>query len=236
MRKSKELITSCLDLYFNGMSLRKIRSHVRQFTPQGVSHMSVWRWLIKYSKLIKSFTDNLEPQLSRVYHADEIFIKCKGEQNYYWDIVDARTRFLVATHYSTKRSSKEARKFFMKVKQPPIKLFTDKLPAYMKAYRKTWGKKKKSQDRECYTRLKADKDKRNNIIERVQGTIRERVKVMRGLKREYSAIAILDLLIVWYNYIRIHQGINTTPAQKSLIELKLGQNKWLSLINLSSSF
>ncbi len=179
--------------------------------------MSAGRWLIKYSKMIKNFTDKLEPQLSRIYHADEIYIKCDGEQNYYWDIVNAGTRFLVATHYSDKRTSQNAKLLFLKVKQPPIRLFTDGLQAYRKAYRKVWGNKRVSQDNKIYTRLKADKDKRNNIIERVQGTIRERVKVMRGFKKQYSANAILDLLIVWYNYIRIHQGIKTTPAEKSSV-------------------
>jgi len=220
----------------NGLSLRKIRNHIRQFTEQGVSHMQVWRWIINYSNILFTYTNTLEPRLSRIYHADEIFVNCKGQQHYFWDIIDKNTRYLVATHYSTKRDSKSARILFLKVKHKPLTLFTDGLQGYKKAYRKVWGSKRRSQDKLIYIRLKADRDKRNNIIERIQGTIRERIKVIRGFKNKESAEHILNLFLVWYNFIRIHQGINMTPAQKAGINLNLNQNKWLDLIYLSKVF
>src|SRR3989344_4029382 len=130
MKKTKQLITASLNLYFSGMSLRKVKEHILQFTPQGVSHMSVCRWLIKYSKMIRNFTEKLQPNVSGVFHADEIFINCKGEQNYFWDMVDKDTRFLVTTHYSTKRNYQSARRFFLKTKQKPLVLFTDRLAGY----------------------------------------------------------------------------------------------------------
>ena len=232
MKKSKELITGCLDLYFNGMSLRKIRQHIRQFTPQGVSHMSVWRWIMRYSRIVKSFTDSLTPTLSGIYHADEIFVNCKGQQEYFWDMVDKGTSFLVSTHYSTKRNSFNARMLFKKAKHRPLTVFTDGLQGYRKAFRKTWGTRY-AKDKVEYIRLKADKDKRNNIIERIQGTIRERIKVIRGFKQSLNAEITLNLFCVWYNYIRIHQGIKRTPAEIADIALPLKQNKWLSLIELS---
>ena len=110
--------------------------------------MQIWRWIIKYSKMIKKFTDSLRPQLSRIFHADEIFVNCKGKQNYFWDIIDKGTRYLVSTHYSTKRDSKSAKILFLKTKHIPLTLFTDGLQGYKKAYRKVWGKNKRSQDRE----------------------------------------------------------------------------------------
>lgn len=231
MKKTKELITACLDLYFNGMSLRKIRQHIRQFTPQGVSHMSVWRWIIKYSIKVKEFTDSLEPTLSRTYHADEIFVNCKGEQHYFWDMVDKGTRFLVSTHYSERRNSFNAKMLFKKAKHRPLTVFTDRMQGYQKAFRKTWGTLYKA-DKVEYIRLKAGKDKRNNIIERIQGTIRERIKVIRAFKQSWSAEITLNLFCVWYNYIRVHQGIRKTPAEMAGIDLNLKQNKWLSLIEL----
>jgi len=56
---------------------------------------------------------------------------------------------------------------------------------------------------------------------------------MRAFKRVYSAEAILNLFVIWYNFIRVHQGIKMTPNEKAGIDLRLGQNKWLSLISLS---
>jgi transposase-like protein len=73
-------------------------------------------------------------------------------------------------------------------------------------------------------------DNRNNIIERIQGTIRERVKVMRGFHNPQSAELILNLFVIWYNFLRVHQGIGTIPAEKVGINLNLGKDKWLNLI------
>ncbi len=53
---------------------------------------------------------------------------------------------------------------------------------------------------------------------------------MRGFKKQYSAELMLNLFVVYYNFIRVHQGINMTPAQKASLDLSLGQNKWLGLI------
>ena len=230
LHKKRELVTACLDLYFQGLSLRKIGTHINQFTPEGISHMQILRWIRRYSLLLKDFQHNFDLQLSGIYHADEIFVKCKNNQHYFFDMIDKGTRLLVSSYYSTKRDSKSARMLFLKAKHKPLTLFTDGLQGYRKAYRKVWGSKTRKQDRLTYIRLKADVDKRNNIIERIQGTIRERIKIMRSFKNKESAEAILSLFVVYYNFIRVHQGIGMTPAKKAGIDLKLGQNKWLDLV------
>ena len=122
---------------------------------------------------------------------------------------------------------------FLKAKHKPLTLFTDRLQGYRKAYRKVWGSKTRKQDSLTYIRLKADKDKRNNIIERIQRTIRERIKVIRGFKNKRSAELMLNLFIIYYNFIRDHQGIKMTPAEKAGIDLELKKNKWLDLIKRS---
>ncbi|MEK6952768.1 MAG: DDE-type integrase/transposase/recombinase, partial [Nanoarchaeota archaeon] len=210
-KHKREVITQCLNLYMNGMSLRKVIEHFNQFSDYQVSHQSILNWIRKYAIILNPFMNSLDLDLSRTYHTDEIFLKCNKEQHYFWNTLDKGTRMLIATHYSTKRDSKSARMLFMKIKHKPLTLFTDGLQGYRKAYRKVWGANKRSQDKKIYIRLKADRDKRNNISERIQGTIRERVKVMRGFKDKESAKLILDLFVVYYNCIRVHQGINKTP-------------------------
>jgi hypothetical protein len=39
---------------------------------------------------------------------------------------------------------------------------------------------------------------------------------------------------VYYNFIRTHQALGKTPSQLALPELKLGINKWLDLIKLTT--
>ncbi|MGC2429278.1 MAG: hypothetical protein WA421_19765 [Nitrososphaeraceae archaeon] len=58
--------------------------------------------------------------------------------------------------------------------------------------------------------------------------VRDREKVMRGLKRKDTTI--LTGYQIYHNYIREHQGLNNkTPAEASGIKIE-GENKWLTLI------
>jgi len=233
-KHKREVITQCVSLYMNGLSLRKVKEHFNQFSDYQVSHQAVINWIRRYAILLKDFQRKFDLNLSRIYHADEIFVKCKNEQHYFWDMIDKETRVLVSSHYSTKRDTKSAKMLFFKAQNKPLSLFTDSAFAYKKAYRKVWGSRNRKLDREVYTRLKASEDRRNNIIERIQGTIRARIKVMRNFKSPESAEAILSLFVVYYNFIRIHQGINKTPIEQAGVNLNLGKNKWLDLIYLAS--
>ena len=236
MKHKREVITNCLNLYMNGMSLRKIKEHFNQFSDYNVSHQSILNWIRKYAILLKDYHQKFNLNLSGIYHADEIFIKCNKQQHYFFDMIDKGTRMLISTYYSTKRDSKSAKILFLKAKHKPLTLFTDSLAGYKKAYRKVWGSKTRKDDKQIYIRLKASEDKRNNIVERIQGTIRERIKVMRSFKNKESAEMILDLFVIYYNFIRVHQGINKTPIEQAGVNLNLGKNKWLDLIYSTKEF
>ena len=234
MKHKREVVTQCISLYMNGLSLRKVKEHFNQFSDYEVSHQSVLNWIRRYASLLKDFQRKFDLKLSGQYHADEIFVKCKREQHYFWDMIDKGTRVLVSSHYSEKRDYQSAKILFLKTENKPINLFTDSLPSYNKAFRKVWGSKNRKEDKKVWIKLKADIDKRNNIIERIQGTIRQRIKVMRNFKDKKSAEAILSLFVVYYNFIRVHQGINKTPIEQAGVNLNLGKNKWVDLIYLAS--
>ena len=65
-------------------------------------------------------------------------------------------------------------------------------------------------------------------MERFNGEVRDREKVMRGLKKKDSPI--LTGYQIFHNYVRPHMGLNgMTPAEMCGIKIE-GQNKWLTLI------
>ena len=75
----------------------------------------------------------------------------------------------------------------------------------------------------------------NNLVERMQGTIRERDKVMRGMKGQETAKVLMDGLKNYYNFLRPHMSLeNETPAKEADINLELGRNRWLSIIRKSA--
>jgi hypothetical protein len=72
----------------------------------------------------------------------------------------------------------------------------------------------------------------NNKMERINGEIRDREKVMRGLKKKDTVI--LDGYKLFHNYIRPHMALDgKTPSEKAGIEIK-GENKWLTVIQNAS--
>lgn len=228
LKHKREVVTNCISLFMSGMSLRKAVEHFNQFSEYKVSHMSILRWIWRYGRMLKDYQTKFNLQISGKLHADEIFVRCKKKENYFWDIVDKDTKVLVSTYYSERRDSQSAKMLFLKVKTKPSKLITDSCTAYLKAYRKVWGARNRKIDKQIYIRTEGYEE--NKAIERVHNTIRQRIKVMRDFKASYSADLILSLFSVYYNFIRVHQGIRMTPIEKAGVKLDLGQNKWLGLI------
>ncbi len=76
----------------------------------------------------------------------------------------------------------------------------------------------------------------NMPIERWHGTLKQRTKVMRGMQNEGTAQTQADGFNIYYNYIREHSTLKTTPAEKANINLKLGQNRLQGLIKQSARY
>lgn len=62
----------------------------------------------------------------------------------------------------------------------------------------------------------------------MNGEVRDREKVMRGLKR--TDTPILKGMQIYHNFVRPHEGLNeATPADRAGIKVE-GQNKWITII------
>ena len=72
----------------------------------------------------------------------------------------------------------------------------------------------------------------NNPIERYNGKIKDRIKSIRsGFKNFEDAKNFMDLRRIIYNYVNPHQELDgKTPAEVAGIDLSLGRNKLLDLI------
>jgi hypothetical protein len=69
-------------------------------------------------------------------------------------------------------------------------------------------------------------------MERMNGEIRDREKVVRGVKKENSPL--LSGLQIYHNYVRPHMGLEgKTPADLAGIRVE-GENKWVTLIQNAS--
>jgi hypothetical protein len=65
-------------------------------------------------------------------------------------------------------------------------------------------------------------------MERLNGEVRDREKVMRGLKKVDSGggLKLISGYQLYHNFLRPHEGIaNMTPAEKCGVKIE-GDNKW----------
>jgi transposase-like protein len=245
MKHSPEIITKTLDLYFKGLSQRKIVDHFKQFDNVTVTQPTILLWIHKYLKVLSKYAEKYKAEVGNIWHSDEttVFIKKEGQKKCYewiWNIMDAKTRYLLACQVTETRYVKDARKPLKVAKetanQRPDAIVTDGLQAYKDAVKAEFFDIS-AQIQNPHVRLKDFETKpNNNIIERLNGTFRERTKVVRSFDSELSASDFVAGMQTYYNYIRPHQGIDgLTPAQMANIPINLMGNRWVTMIGLASS-
>jgi len=253
MKNNKRKITLCLDLFYRGVSTRKIQEHLQAFYPHNSSHKSIYKWVIKYGEMIGDYTETLPLQVGSEVQIDEIEYKrrishkkgSKGiEDNYFIDSIDPTTKFLTGANFSNQREIKDLNVVTTQIKSrtgKQVKICTtDGLRGYPKAIKKAWGYNLKECRFNVYHKqvITSKEDTFNYPIERLHNTIRERTKVMRDFHGCIeSAKAIMKGFEVFYNFIRKHQTINCCPYELAIPELKDKlnvNNKWVALIELAN--
>jgi len=235
MKASPKIITSAMQLYFTGESLRNVQQFLRL---QGVkiSHVTVYRWITKYVSLMEKYLSQITPKVSDTWRADEMWLKIKGNPKYLYALMDDETRFWIAKEVAGDKFTAEAigyaTRLFQQGKEiagkKPLTLITDGLHAYHLAYNREFYAHRKPQTRHVrhVTWKKGKED--NRKMERLNGEIRDREKVMRGLKKPDTPI--ITGYQIYHNYLRPHEALNGgTPADACGIEVE-GKDKWLTLI------
>ncbi|MDG6967123.1 MAG: IS6 family transposase [Nitrososphaerota archaeon] len=232
MKVAKHVIIAALNLYFEGLSVRKTQRQLKRLIGEEVNEATIWHWVQKYSKLVNAYVIKAHtPQTSGKWHEDETVIKCEGRDQWLWEMIDEDTKFLVATHLSGSRTFEDTVAVFQKgldnTKQRPRAVFVDGSYVYQSAFNRVFYSRYKVDKVEFVQRVGIRARQTNNIVERVHETLKERTRPMRGLKTSETAKNILDGYVVNYNYVREHQTLGMTPAQKAGIEIT---NGWSELI------
>ena len=239
-RYTPEMVSLTLDLYFSGTSLRKIARIVNNHFGTKMGKSSIYRWIETFVPRISEYANSLTPELSETWQADELFVKMKGgvkdtqyKQNnmaFLWNVMDRKTRFLLASRLSTHRNVNGAVGAFNEARKvakdsQPERIFADKLNAYPQAMTYWEGESKPK----LVAKMGVGKPHaNNNRIERLNGTLRERVKVQRGWKSMKTPIA--EGQRIHYNFVKPHQALEgQTPAERAGLVVE-GENKWLSLM------
>jgi transposase-like protein len=129
------------------------------------------------------------------------------------------------------REIEDAKKAFKKSKEvgnkKPRLMVTDGLPSCKKAFNAEFYDHHQSCKHIADVALQ---ESLNNVLERMHGSIREREKIMRGIKVDDTPIIPMNQ--IYYNFVRPHMGLNgATPAEAAGIGID-GENRWMELLRL----
>jgi transposase-like protein len=235
MKASPQIITSAMQLYFTGESLRNVEKFLKL---QGisVSHVSILKWIKKYTAIMSQYLEKMKPNVSDTWRADELYVKINGDMKYLFAMMDDETRFWIAQEVAESKDKHDTRNLLRMSKEvtgkKPMTFITDGLESYHDAYKKEFWTLKGPRT-EHIRHIKLSGDMHNNKMERMNGEVRDREKTMRGLKQD--ATAVLKGYQLYHNYVRPHEALNgKTPAEACGITIE-GQDKWKTIIQNASN-
>ncbi len=189
-KKDSKIICASIDLYFKGVSLRKIADHVKQFYCIKISDVSVLRWVQRFAEVVAPFVDSLTlPNLGGVYQVDEMVVHVrresmdKGHYQWLWNFMDDSTRFWISGVVSQRREIRDARAVFADAKSKTKvthAVIHDGLASYDEAFQKEYFTRRNPRVKNIRS-VSVRHEGLNSRVERLNGTMRDRVKVMRGM-------------------------------------------------------
>lgn len=232
MRNDPTLIVTAIDLYTLGLSTRQIENHIRSVHGIEASHMSVYRWVRKYSRWAMEYVKALHPRVGSELHVDEMLVhSSSGSNEYLWNAMDRKTKFLLASVLTIGRTEEDAFSVISQAiaqgKKKPKVVVTDGNSSYP-------GAVKRSGIALHIFSPKFVDPKNNNVVENLHSQLRPRYDAARAVGTPQSANPIVNAFAFSYNFVRPKAILgNRTPAESARVELR-GRSKWLGVVVDSS--
>jgi hypothetical protein len=151
---------------------------------------------------------------------------------YLYAMMDEQTRFWIAREVANTKYTADVRRLLDLGKavagKKPKTFITNRAANFHDGYLQEFWTQDKDARTEQIRHIRLAGDRNNNRMERFNGEVRQREKVMRTLKRPDTPI--LSSYQIYHDYIRPHEAVDgKTPAEKAGIQVK-GKDKWLTLI------
>ena len=249
-RADPDVIARALDLYFRGVSLRQVAAHLEQTYGLTLSPMTVYRWITHYSGLAADWMEKQKAKVGDHWNLDETMVNVNGEKEWVWNLMDAETRYLLVSNVSRTRTMAHTRATLHRAKHitdvRPVEIRTDGMPAYPVAIRREFGRYRKPGDPARDFKEGANKAnwtphkvvpsiraaESNNLVERLNGSQRDRTKTMRGFDNERGTAALMRGWQVQHNLIRDHLSLGMTPGVAAGLP-ELQGFRWRALLDLA---
>ena len=208
-------IGAAIGMFYGGMSFKKTAENMEDmFDIPEPSKRTIYKWVREYTARAKDAMKGHKARTGSEWVGDEMVVRVGGQKYWLWNVMDSKTRYILAAHLSKRRDAYAARavmrKAAMNAWELPKRIKTDKLRSYISAIEDLFGADVKHVQSEG---LAAEIN--NNLSERLQGTIRDRDKTLRGLDSRESGQAYLDGWVLNYNLFREHESLGDRPPAEA---------------------
>jgi transposase-like protein len=187
-----------------------------------VSYETIRVWEFRFAPLVsKNLRTKRRGVAGRSWYLDETYIKVGGRWRYLYRAID-REGNLLDSMLSEHRDKHAARRFLRRLidsaGQKPLRMTTDKHPAYTKAIRWIVGRKVPHRHNQYL----------NNRIKQNHRGIKQRYYPMLGFKQFESASGFCNAFDELRNYLRVQSaGSEHVPTN---VRRKIFTDKWSTLI------
>lgn len=195
----------------------------------------------------------MQPTLKGRQHYDEKYLKANKKDCYDLNCIDSITKYVTAHFLVDKRTKEKCIAFLSQIKKTCykqivaiyrkekhkkvrdrklIEFVCDGFHNYRNAFNKLFYRVAKLTFGVPIACKKFGLEHNNNPVERHNGKLKGRVKVMRGGFRSFSgAEAFMNLTHIVHNFVDSHSELEgKTPAEAAEINLSLRRNRLLGLI------
>ena len=209
-RVPAEQIGAAIRMYYGGMSYKQTAETLDDaYDRPEPSKFALYEWVTEYTDVAKDVLVDYPAHTSGKWVADEIQVRVGGKNLWLWNVMDVGTRYALAVHLSPNRDTRAAvavmRKAMAAADAPPKSITTDKLGSYVPAIKQVFPDAEHIQSEGIRARVN------NNLSERLQGTIRQREKTLRGSDGLESGQQYFDGWAINYNLFREHEGVKSRP-------------------------
>ena len=229
-RVPTEHMGMAIRMFYSGMSYKQIAETMADsLNIPEPSKATLYEWVRDYTSRASDELSKpkYKAKTGKVWVADEMFVKVGGKQMYHWNVMDAKTRFVLASYLSENRDLKAAETVMEMASEAaeshPEVIKTDKLGSYPQAISLVFPKTKHVQSDGIRAEIN------NNLSERLQGTYRDREKTLRGLDGRESGQRYFTGLTLTYNFFREHESLkDRTPADAA--KVKAPYEDWADVV------
>lgn len=240
-------IGAAVDKYMSGMSYGEVAQHMEDFrdVPRP-SKASVHAWVKAYSKLANQFMagavgfdgteetatgQRIRAHVGPDWVADELVIHVGGRKVWLWNVMDRDTRYILTALVRVNRSTDDAYLVMELARanadREPETVTTDQLGSYTDAIAASFPKAQHIQSEGIYEEVN------NNLSERLQKTIRSRIKTMDGMETQRTAQDYLDGWVLDYNFFKDHRAHKgATPAEMAGVAELVPWRDWGDITKL----